>query len=122
AGYARGGTGGEGERVELVPCLVNDNMAAGLERLHDACGEAGDGLRHGGRVRAGGIFEELHVGSQVRPGSVEAENPEAPSALHHDAVLSVLGSLRRDDRSLRSALARAPGAADCLASEEEDDA
>ena len=90
-------------------------MAAGLDRLDDAFEEASDGLREGVRIRAEGIFEELHVGSQVRPGSVEAENSESPTPLHHDVIPSILGSLRRDDRGLRPDLARDRGAANFLA-------
>src|SRR5205823_10086793 len=35
----------KGSRVQLVPSLVNDNTAAGLDRLDDAFEEASDGLR-----------------------------------------------------------------------------
>jgi len=114
----RGHTVRKGSRVQLVPSLVNDNMAAGLDRLDDAFEEASDGLREGVRIRAEGIFEELHVGSQVRPGSVEAENSESPTPLHHDVILSILGSLRRDDSGPRPDLARDRGAANFLAFED----
>src|SRR5205823_3108662 len=69
-------------------------------------------------TKPGGDIEDLHVGSQVRPGSVEAENSESPTPLRHDVIASILGSLRRDDCGLRPDLARDRGAANFLAFED----